>query len=71
MSLAGQRASHPGGVTVRVVEYRVDGGEVVRLLTDLLNVDVYPAAELAALYHERWEAEICQAQCTDNYSLAV
>ncbi|MEU1276723.1 IS4 family transposase [Streptomyces sp. NPDC005799] len=57
MSLAGQRASHPGGVTVRVIEYRVDGGEVVRLLTDLLDQDAYPAAELAALYHERWEAE--------------
>ncbi|MEV6012813.1 IS4 family transposase [Streptomyces sp. NPDC051976] len=57
MSLAGQRASHPGGVTVRVVEYRVDGGEVVRLLTDLLDPDSYPAAELARLYHARWEAE--------------
>ncbi|MFF7986936.1 IS4 family transposase [Streptomyces sp. NPDC007901] len=57
ISLAGQRASHPGGVTVRVVEYRVDGGEVVRLLTDLLDPDAYPAAELARLYHARWEAE--------------
>ena len=62
MSLAGQRASHPGGVTVRVVEYRVDGGEVIRLLTDLLDVDAYPAAELAALYHERWEAESAYRQ---------
>ncbi|MEU1407872.1 IS4 family transposase [Streptomyces sp. NPDC005728] len=57
MSLAGQRASHPGGVTVRVIEYQVDGGEVIRLLTDLTDVQAYPAAELAALYHERWEAE--------------
>jgi hypothetical protein len=57
MSLAGQRASHPGGVTVRVIEYRVDGGEVIRLLTDLIDADEFPAAELAALYHERWEAE--------------
>lgn len=57
MSLAGQRASHPGGVTVRVIEYRVDGGEVVRLLTDLLDPTAYPAAELAQLYHARREAE--------------
>ena len=57
MSLGGQRASHPGGVTVRVIEYRVDGGEVIRLLTDLVDWQAYPAAELAALYHERWEAE--------------
>ncbi|WP_406292850.1 transposase [Embleya sp. NBC_00888] len=57
MSLAGQRASHPGGVTVRVIEYRVDGGEVVRLVTDLLDPTAYPAAEPARLYHARWEAE--------------
>jgi hypothetical protein len=57
MNLAGQKGAHPGGVLVRVVEYRVDGGEVVRLLTDLLDPDGYPAAELARLYHARWEAE--------------
>ncbi|MFJ9854725.1 hypothetical protein [Streptomyces sp. NPDC101150] len=32
MSLAGQRAPNPGGVTVRVIEYRVDDGEVVQPL---------------------------------------
>lgn len=62
MSLAGQRASHPGGVTVRVIEYRVDGGEVIRLLTDLMDIEAYPAAELATLYHERWEAESAYRQ---------
>ena len=35
MNLAGQKGAHPGGVLVRVIEYRVDGGEVIRLLTDL------------------------------------
>ena len=34
MNLAGQKGAHPGGVLVRVIEYRVDGGEVVRLLTE-------------------------------------
>ncbi|MFC9249199.1 IS4 family transposase [Streptomyces sp. NPDC057136] len=57
MNLAGQKGAHPGGVLVRVIEYRVDGGEVVRLLTDLLDPVAFPAAELAALYRERWEAE--------------
>jgi hypothetical protein len=57
MNLAGQKGAHPGGVLVRVVEYQVNGVEVIRLLTDLLDPDAYPAAELAALYHERWEAE--------------
>ena len=30
MNLAGQKGAHPGGVVVRVIEYRVDGGEVIR-----------------------------------------
>ena len=57
MNLAGQKGAHPGGVLVRVIEYRVDGGEVVRLLTDLLDPVAFPAAELAVLYHQRWESE--------------
>ena len=57
MNLAGQKGAHPGGVLVRVIEYRVDGGEVVRLLTDLMDPVAFPAGELAALYHERWESE--------------
>ena len=57
MNLAGQKGAHHGGVLVRVIEYRVDGGEVVRLLTDLADPVAFPAAELAALYHRRWESE--------------
>ena len=57
MNRAGQKGAAPGHVVVRVIEYRVSGGEVIRLLTDLLDPDAYPAAELAALYSERWEAE--------------
>ena len=54
MNLAGQKGAHPGGVIVRVIEYRVDDGEVVRLLTDLMDPVAFPAGELAALYHQRW-----------------
>ncbi|MBX9399654.1 transposase [Streptomyces sp. TRM72054] len=57
MDLAGRKGAHPGGVPVRVIEYRVDGGEVIRLLTDLLDYEEFPAAELAQLYHERWAAK--------------
>ncbi|MGH3125916.1 MAG: transposase, partial [Streptosporangiaceae bacterium] len=63
MNLAGQKGAHPGGVLVRVIEYRVDGGEVVRLLTSLLDPVAFPAAELAALYHQRWESEGAKPDC--------
>jgi hypothetical protein len=42
---------------VRVIGYRVDGGEVVRLLTGLMDPVAFAAGELAALYHQRWESE--------------
>ena len=42
MNLAGQKGAHPGGVLVRVIEYRVDGGEVIRLLTDLMDPAAFP-----------------------------
>jgi hypothetical protein len=57
MNLAGQKRAAPGHVVLRVIEYQVDGGEVIRLLTDLLDPGQHPAAELAALYADRWEAE--------------
>ncbi|HVI36990.1 MAG TPA: IS4 family transposase, partial [Gaiellales bacterium] len=53
---AGQRV--PGAITVRVIEYTLPGSaEVYRLATSLLDPATAPAAELAALYHERWESE--------------
>ena len=49
------------GVVVRVVDYRLEGVEdaepIYRLLTTILDHEEAPAAELAALYHERWEIE--------------
>jgi hypothetical protein len=49
------------GVVVRVVEYQLDGvpgaEPLYRLLTTVLDPAAAPAAELAALYHERWEIE--------------
>ncbi len=45
-------------VTVRVIEYTVEGSdEVYRLLTNLLDPATAPAEELARLYTERWEVE--------------
>jgi hypothetical protein len=49
------------GVTVRVIDYRLDGvvdaEPAYRLVTTILNHEKAPATELAALYHERWEIE--------------
>jgi hypothetical protein len=49
------------GVTLRVVEYRLEGVQgaepIYRLLTTIVEHEAAPATELAALYHERWEIE--------------
>jgi hypothetical protein len=49
------------GVRVRVVEYQLEGvagaEPLYRLVTTILDPAQAPAAELAALYHERWEIE--------------
>ncbi len=55
------RRHEANGVRVRVVEYRLEGiagaEPLYRLVTTLLDPAEAPAAELAALYHERWEIE--------------
>ena len=47
------------GTVVRIIQYKLkwQKGETYRLITTLLDPDEAPAAELAALYHERWEIE--------------
>jgi hypothetical protein len=60
------RRHRAGGIRVRVVEYRLagiaDAAPLYRLLTTLLDPVQAPAAELAALYHERWEVEVALAE---------
>jgi hypothetical protein len=55
------RRHKAAGVQVRVVEYRLEGianaEPLYRLVTTILDPAAAPAAELAALYHERWEIE--------------
>ncbi len=57
----GHRRRKQGAVVVRVIDYRLDGvpgaEPLYRLATTLFDPAEAPAAELAALYHERWEAE--------------
>lgn len=49
------------GIRVRVIEYKVKNQEgkeqEVRIITSILDWQAAPAAELAALYGERWEFE--------------
>ena len=55
------RRNQRQAIVVRVIEYRlqdVPGAEpIYRLITTILDPQLAPAKELAALYHERWEIE--------------
>jgi len=60
------RRHRRGGIRVRVVEYRLEGitdaEPLYRVVTTVLDPRRAPAAELAALYHERWEIEVALAE---------
>jgi hypothetical protein len=64
--LAWLTAGRGDPILVRVLDYRLDdpglasqssAGMVYRLVTSILDPEAAPAAELAALYHQRWEIE--------------
>lgn len=61
-SVAGRAHVESKGALCRVVTYTIEepdgSGEVIRLITSILDPDDAPAAELAALYHDRWEIEL-------------
>jgi hypothetical protein len=48
----------PDPFLVRAVRYQRKGFRPQTLLTSLLDPVAYPAAEIAELYHERWELEL-------------
>jgi hypothetical protein len=55
------RRHKQGGFLVRVIDYELEGVEdaepLYRLITTLHDPETAPAAELAALYSQRWEIE--------------
>ncbi|MEQ1895747.1 MAG: IS4 family transposase [Planctomycetota bacterium] len=51
-------ASLPKTWTARAIRYQRPGFQPQWLLTSLLDATAYPAREVAALYHERWEIEL-------------
>lgn len=48
----------PETLTARAIRYHRRGFRPQTLLTSLLDPATYPAAEIVALYHERWELEL-------------
>jgi hypothetical protein len=60
------RRRRSNGLRLRVVEYRLEGipdpEPLYRVVTSILDPQHAPAAELAALYHERWEIEVALAE---------
>ena len=48
----------PEQFVARVIEYQNERGEEGRLLTTLLDPELWPADELVELYHQRWELEV-------------
>ena len=59
----GQEISPEAAIPVRVVEYEIPDregngtGELICLITSILDPDDVTAIELATVYHERWESE--------------
>ncbi len=52
------RPTLPETLRVRAIKYRRRGFRPQTLITSLLDPALYPAAEIVALYHERWELEL-------------
>jgi hypothetical protein len=53
-----QETGLPATWTLRAIHYQKKGFPRATLLTSLLDPEKYPAKELIALYHERWETEL-------------
>jgi hypothetical protein len=52
-----RRAGLPETITVRLVTVRLATGELEVLATNLLDETLYPTAQFAGLYHQRWGIE--------------
>jgi hypothetical protein len=48
----------PETFRARVISYQVKGYRPQKLITSMLDAEKFPAKEVAALYHERWEIEL-------------
>lgn len=55
-------------LTLRLIEFEIEPGKPVRLLTDLLDPVKYPARTLALGYHERWETELTYDEVKTHFA---
>ena len=55
-------------ITLRLIEFEIEPGKPVRLLTDLLDPEKYPARKLALGYHERWETELTYDEVKTHFA---
>ena len=51
-------SSLPKSYVARAIRYQRKGFQPQTLLTSLTDSDAFPAHDVAALYHERWELEL-------------
>jgi hypothetical protein len=71
-----QRRKQGERLLVRIITYTITDpqrpgyGEVHRLVTTLLEPDVYPALDLVCAYHERWEIELTIDELQTHQRLA-
>jgi hypothetical protein len=63
------RADHKQRRYVRRVTLHRDGEEEVAVLTDLLDEEAFPAADLLEVYHQRWGIERVFQQVTEVFHL--
>jgi hypothetical protein len=65
----------PAWIQVRELRFRVEGGgfrpQTITLVTTLLDVEEYPAEELARLYLRRWEVETDLAHLKTSLGMDV
>jgi hypothetical protein len=57
-TLRRHRPELPSTIRGRIIGFKHPDGEASRVFTTLTDHETYPAAELVALYHERWELEV-------------
>ena len=47
----------PKTLVVRLIQYQIKGFRASRLITSMLDAERFPASDIIALYHKRWEIE--------------